>query len=311
MKTRKGLGKGLGTGYKNLAPMDSHIHSLSAKGVSTWKKVSDTKYVNKKRKGTLYLGKSTFTGKPEVSVQVDTVMISGVKFPQTLINEEFKTKKQANKFANEWMKSNDYRKAMKVGGKSLGAKGKSMMGKLTEQSWNAMSITERRKLLNQIEPDNKEFIKYLENKKWEDLMYDVKWFLDGTVPLSDKIKSDTAFKKAIKSGRLSENPKAKNYVGNYMWMGKYGGKDEFKDSMTRKYLPESLPITLPNTKKKHLILKGINPKTKKYEIVRFYNSPYMVANTKQGKKTILEDSEDFKMRGYKNLKIVGRDRWVE
>jgi len=33
--TRKGLGKGMGTGYKNLAPMDSHIHSLSAKGVKT------------------------------------------------------------------------------------------------------------------------------------------------------------------------------------------------------------------------------------------------------------------------------------
>ena len=33
--TRRGLGKGLGTGYKNLAPMDSHIHSLSAKGVKS------------------------------------------------------------------------------------------------------------------------------------------------------------------------------------------------------------------------------------------------------------------------------------
>jgi hypothetical protein len=32
---RKGLGKGLGQGYKNIAPMDSHIHSLSAKGVRT------------------------------------------------------------------------------------------------------------------------------------------------------------------------------------------------------------------------------------------------------------------------------------
>jgi len=30
--SRKGLGKGLGTGYKNLVPMDSHIHSLNAKG---------------------------------------------------------------------------------------------------------------------------------------------------------------------------------------------------------------------------------------------------------------------------------------
>lgn len=33
---RRGLGKGLGTGYKNLAPMDSHIHSLSAKGQKTY-----------------------------------------------------------------------------------------------------------------------------------------------------------------------------------------------------------------------------------------------------------------------------------
>jgi len=35
MRQRKGLGKGMGTGYKNLAPMDSHIHSLSAKGCKT------------------------------------------------------------------------------------------------------------------------------------------------------------------------------------------------------------------------------------------------------------------------------------
>jgi exosome complex RNA-binding protein Rrp4 len=33
---RKGLGKGLGCGYKNIAPMDSHIHSLSAKGMKTY-----------------------------------------------------------------------------------------------------------------------------------------------------------------------------------------------------------------------------------------------------------------------------------
>jgi len=33
--TRRGLGKGLGIGYKNLVPMDSHIHSLSAKGCKT------------------------------------------------------------------------------------------------------------------------------------------------------------------------------------------------------------------------------------------------------------------------------------
>jgi len=32
---RRGLGKGLGSGYYNLMPMDSHIHSLSAKGVKS------------------------------------------------------------------------------------------------------------------------------------------------------------------------------------------------------------------------------------------------------------------------------------
>ena len=32
---RKGLGKGLGLGYRNLLPMDSFIHSLSAKGIKT------------------------------------------------------------------------------------------------------------------------------------------------------------------------------------------------------------------------------------------------------------------------------------
>lgn len=32
---RRGIGKGLGMGYKNLVPMDSHIHSLSAKGVKS------------------------------------------------------------------------------------------------------------------------------------------------------------------------------------------------------------------------------------------------------------------------------------
>jgi len=39
--TRRGLGKGLGIGYKNLAPMDSHIHSLSAKGVKSQKMYYD------------------------------------------------------------------------------------------------------------------------------------------------------------------------------------------------------------------------------------------------------------------------------
>jgi hypothetical protein len=36
---RKGLGKNLGKGYFNLIPIDSHVHSLSAKGVKTRQKV--------------------------------------------------------------------------------------------------------------------------------------------------------------------------------------------------------------------------------------------------------------------------------
>ena len=39
--TRRGLGKGLGVGYKNLAPMDSHIHRLSAKGIKTFNPESE------------------------------------------------------------------------------------------------------------------------------------------------------------------------------------------------------------------------------------------------------------------------------
>jgi len=35
MNNRRGLGKGMGIGYKNLVPLDRHIHSLSAKGVKT------------------------------------------------------------------------------------------------------------------------------------------------------------------------------------------------------------------------------------------------------------------------------------
>lgn len=43
-KNRLGLGKGLGSGYKNLIPIDPLIHSLSAKGVKT---VSIPRYMGK------------------------------------------------------------------------------------------------------------------------------------------------------------------------------------------------------------------------------------------------------------------------
>ena len=52
-----------------------------------------------------------------------------------------------------------------------------------------------------------------------------------------------AFEKAISQGRLTVNPKAENYAGKYMYMGKrkYIGKyasgqyDSFKNINTRQY----------------------------------------------------------------------------
>jgi|GEM_PF-4549647 hypothetical protein len=66
-----------------------------------WKKISDTKYVNKKRKGTLYI----FDGR-KVNIEIDTVKIGRTSFPQTHIHEEFKTNKEADKFASKYMKEN-------------------------------------------------------------------------------------------------------------------------------------------------------------------------------------------------------------
>jgi hypothetical protein len=45
-----------------------------------------------------------------------------------------------------------------------------------------------------------------------------------------------AFKKAIKSGRLSDDPCAVNYAGWYMYMGTFNGIDQFKHSSTRQYI---------------------------------------------------------------------------
>ena len=72
-----------------------------------WKKVSDTKFINKKRAGTLYIGKSLFTNKPDVSIQIDKVKIGRIKFPKTAIYEEFKSKSSALRFAKNYMKTGD------------------------------------------------------------------------------------------------------------------------------------------------------------------------------------------------------------
>lgn len=45
-----------------------------------------------------------------------------------------------------------------------------------------------------------------------------------------------AFNSAINEGRLSDLPMDNNYAGNYMYMGRYNGKDQFKNSLTREYI---------------------------------------------------------------------------
>jgi len=44
-----------------------------------------------------------------------------------------------------------------------------------------------------------------------------------------------AFERAIKEGRLSDNQKADNYAGFYMFMGSKDGRDMFKNTRTRLY----------------------------------------------------------------------------
>jgi len=45
------------------------------------------------------------------------------------------------------------------------------------------------------------------------------------------------FNRAIASGRLSCNPIAENYAGGFMYMGTWDGVDQFKNIVTRQYLP--------------------------------------------------------------------------
>ena len=52
-------------------------------------------------------------------------------------------------------------------------------------------------------------------------------------------KPDLAFAEAIRVGRLTENPKDKNFAGNYMYMGTDDKDDDlFKNIETRQYLPQ-------------------------------------------------------------------------
>ena len=57
----------------------------------------------------------------------------------------------------------------------------------------------------------------------------------GTIPPTFRPAME-AFGDAIKEGRLSEDPKAPNHAGWYMYMGHFQGKDQFKNATTRQYL---------------------------------------------------------------------------
>jgi hypothetical protein len=50
--------------------------------------------------------------------------------------------------------------------------------------------------------------------------------------------AQTAFELAISQGRLSSDPTAANYAGDFMFMGRnQSGHATFKHRMTRQYLP--------------------------------------------------------------------------
>ena len=53
--------------------------------------------------------------------------------------------------------------------------------------------------------------------------------------MEQRTNPNDAFDNAIKNGRLTDDPKDQNFAGNYMFMGTYNGKDQFKNIMYRKY----------------------------------------------------------------------------
>ena len=62
--------------------------------------------------------------------------------------------------------------------------------------------------------------------------------MEHRLPLAVKGDAQTCFEQAIKEGRLSANPKDKNFAGHYMYMGSSPttNKDFFKDIITRTYI---------------------------------------------------------------------------
>lgn len=59
----------------------------------------------------------------------------------------------------------------------------------------------------------------------------------GVVLDIGRAEANVAFELAIGTGRLSSDRTAVNYAGHYMYMGLNKGRDAFKHSTTREYLP--------------------------------------------------------------------------
>ena len=54
-----------------------------------------------------------------------------------------------------------------------------------------------------------------------------------------------AFDRAIREGRLSKHPRTDTYAAHFMYMGTWGGMDQFKHVETRRYLAgDTRPIDI-------------------------------------------------------------------
>lgn len=58
-----------------------------------------------------------------------------------------------------------------------------------------------------------------------------------TIYSQAETEADGAFDRAIDTGRLSADPAAPNFAGNYMYMGRGKTGDAFKHRETRTYMP--------------------------------------------------------------------------
>lgn len=124
---RKGLGKGLGMGYKNIAPMDSHVHSLSAMGVKSQKQYYDL--------SPRYDARASFYGKARVEESFGTLKLFSYNTLVAEIDEDGKAKVYGYyspttlRHVKEFLKQNGFKAESKdqimkdYGAESLNAKG--------------------------------------------------------------------------------------------------------------------------------------------------------------------------------------------